>query len=157
MGIRKTYDDMADRYQYFGDSYQVHNDKNGFGQVWLSAAFVDLKQGGDTFWIIAKRKANDWHWISNNDFILLVDNERFNGGGHVVDSEVTQEAGFFETKVLCNEEIHCGTDVAIMNLIANSQSVKFRLGNADFMLPAGLIADVKAIAEDVASTGGYGQ
>lgn len=156
MAIRKTFDDMADRYQYRGDSHLVVNDKHGFGQVWLSAAFVDLKEGGDTFWLMATRKANDWHWIQNSNFILLVDGQRFTGVGAVRDSEVSQENGFFETKVLCNEEIHCGGDFGIMELIANSQVAKFRLGNADFVLPPGLISDIKEITSDVKATGGYG-
>ncbi len=156
MAIKKTFDEMADRYQYRSDSYQVINDKYGFGQVWLTAAFVDLKQGGDTFWLMATRKANDWHWIRDSNFILLIDGHRFTGVGAVRDSEVSQEHGFFETKVLCNEEIHCGGDVGIMQLLANCQSAKFRLGNVDFVLPPGLISDIKDMNSDVEATGGYG-
>lgn len=156
MGIVKAFDEMADRYQYRGESHQVMNDKYGFGQVWLSAAFVDLKQGGDTFWLIAKRKGNDWHWIEDASFILLIDGNRFNGVGAVRDSEVSQEAGWFETKVLCNEEIHCGGDVDLMRLLANCQSAKFRLRDVDFVLPAGLISDVREIVADVDASGGYG-
>ncbi len=156
MAIRKTFDDMADRYQYRGDAHPVLNEKYGFGQVWLSVAFVDLNQGGDTFWLIANRKANDWHWIEDSSFILLIDGQRFNGVGSVRDSEVTQEAAWFDTKVLCNEEIHCGGDIGIMRLLASCQNAKFRLRDVDFVLPAGLIADVKEIVADIDATGGYG-
>jgi hypothetical protein len=117
---------------------------------------VDLKEGGDTFWLMANRKANDWHWIEDSNFILLVDGERFTGVGAVRDSEVSQEQGFFETKVLCNEEIHCGGDFGIMELIANSQMTKFRLGNVDFVLPPELVSDIKEITSDVIANGGYG-
>ena len=157
MAIQKSFDEMADRYQYQGTSYQVINEKYGFGQVWLSVAFVDLKEGGDTFWLIATRKGNEWHWIEDTSFILLVDGERFNGVGSVRDSEVTQEAGFFETKIICNEEIHCGGDIGIMQLLANAQNAKFRLRDVDFVLPSELIADVRAIVADITATGGYGE
>ncbi len=157
MAIRKSYDDMADRYQYRGDSHKVIDDKHGFGQVWLSIAYVDLKEGGDTFWLMATRKANDWYWIEDTNFILLVDGERFTGVGAVRDSEVTQEQGFFETKVLCNEEIHCGGDFGVLELIANSRLTKFRLGNRDFVLPPGLISDAQEITADIRANGGYGE
>ena len=157
MALSKSFDDMADRYEYRGAMHQVVNDKYGFGQVWLSIAYVDLKEGGDTFWLMATRKANNWHWIEDTNFILLVDGQRFTGVGAVRDSEVTQEQGFFETKVLCNEEIHCGGDFSILELIANSSTTKFRLGNVDFVLPLGLISDAKEIVADIKASGGYGE
>lgn len=156
MGVRKTYDEMADRYQYSGDSYHVLNDKYGFGQVWLSIAYVDLKEGGDTFWVRSLRKGDNWHWIEDPSFILLIDGQRFSGVGYVSNSEVTQEAGFFETKVYCNEEIHCGGDLGILQLLANCTSAKFRLRDKDFVLPASIIADAKEIMSDLQHTGGYG-
>ena len=156
MSIKKSFDEMADRYQYIGDSHQVIDDKNGFGQVWLSVAYVDLKEGGDSFWLVAIRKGADWYWIENTNFILLLDGQRFTGVGAVRDSEVSQEAGFFETKILCNEEIHCGGDFGILKLIAESQSAKFRLGDVDFILPPALISDSKEILADLKITGGYG-
>ena len=82
MGVRNTYDEMVDRVQYSGDSYQYLNDKNGFGQVWLSIAYVDLKDGNDTFWIRAFRKGNKWHWIQDTSFIFLIDSQRFTGVGY---------------------------------------------------------------------------
>ena len=156
MGISKTYDEMVDRYQYSGDSYNILNDKYGFGLVWISIAYVDLKQGGDTFWIRTIRKADNWHWIEDPSFIILIDGQRFSGVGYVFDSEVTQEAGFFETKVYCNEQIHCGGDFEILKLLANSQSAKFRLRDKDFVLPASIISDAKQILADLEATGGYG-
>jgi hypothetical protein len=156
MPIKKNYDEMADRYQYVGDSYQVINDKNGFGEVWLSVAYVDLKQGTDTFWLMAVRKGSDWYWLDDTSFILLVDGQRFTGVGAVRDSEVLQEAGFFETKTVCYEEIHCGGDFGILQIIAQGQSAKFRLGDVDFVLPSELVSDAKEILADIVSTGGHG-
>ncbi len=156
MAVRKKFDDMADRFEYSGDLHKVIDDKYGFGQVWLSVGFIDLKEGGDTFWLMALRKANDWHWIEDTNFILLVDGQRFTGVGAVRDSEVTQEHGFFETKVLCTEEIHCGGDFGIMELIANSTMAKFRLGGKDFILPPELVSDVKQITSEILASGGYG-
>lgn len=156
MGINKTYDEMADRYEYRGYGHQMLDSKSAFGEVQLSVAFVDLKEGGDTFWIIARRKGSYWHWIDDASFILLVDGERFSGVGTAHDGQVTEEPGFFDTKIWCNEEIHCGGDIEIMNLIADSKSSKFRLGGVDFVLPQGLISDVKEIVADINATGGYG-
>jgi hypothetical protein len=87
---------------------------------------------------------------------LLVDGERFSGVGTAHDGQVTEEAGFFDMKIWCNEEIHCGGDLEIMKLIAESKSVKFRLRDVDFVLPQGLISDVKEIVADINATGGYG-
>jgi|GEM_PF-6872777 len=157
MAIRKSFDDMTDGYQYRGNMHQVINDKYGFGQVWLSIAYVDLKEGGDTFWLMATRQANDWYWIEDTNFILLIDGERFTGVGAVRGSDVTQEQGFFDTKVLCNEDIHCGGDFGILELIANSRLAKFRLGNVDFVLPPDLISEAKEIVEDIKTSGGHGE
>ena len=147
---------MADRWTYIGDMHKVLDDKNGFGEVWLRAMFVDLKDGGDTFWLAAIRKSLEWYWLDDTSFILLIDGKRFNGVGSVAQSEITQESAWFEEKTICNEEIHCGGDIEILKLISVSQTAKFRLKDVDFTLPPGLVDDVKKIAADLATTGGYG-
>lgn len=156
MSLEKQYDEMADRWTYIGTRHQVVKDKYGLGEVWLMPQFVDLKDGGDTFWLTVLRKGDEWYFLSDTSFILLVDNKRFTGAGNLVNSEITQEAAWFETKVICNEEIHCGTDSAIMKLIANSQSAKFRLKDIDFILPQSFINEVKEIVADIEASGGYG-
>lgn len=148
---------MADRWTYIGSKHQVIKDKYGFGEVWLLPQFVDLKDGGDTFWLVVLRKGENWHFLDDTNFILLVDGTRYTGAGHVVDSEVTQETAWFDTKVVCNEEVHCGTDIALMKLLANSQSAKFRLKDVDFVLPKSLISEIKEIVVDIEASGGYGQ
>lgn len=157
MTITKFYDEMTDRYQYTGNWLEMRNSKDVIGQVWFSVGFVDGKDGGDTFWLMVRRKGDDWYWDSNPDFILLVDGERFTGVGGVTSTEVTEEAGFFDSKIFCNEEIHCGGDVSIMNLLAKSSSAKFRLGAVDFILPPVIIADIQEIVSEIASNGGYGK
>lgn len=157
MGINKNYDEMADRWTYVGSKHQVIKDKYGFGEVWLIPQFVDLKDGGDTFWLAVPRKGTDWHFLDNTNFIFLIDGKRFTGSGHVVDSEVTQEDSWFESKVMCNEEIHCGTDTELMKAIASSQSIKFRLNDVDFVLPQSLIGEIKEIVADIEASGGYGK
>lgn len=157
MTVSKTYDEMADRYTYFGEIRNISNDKHGFGTVNVRPAFVDLKNGGDVFWIIFFRKAKEWYWLSNNQFIILADGQRFNGVAAVRESEVTTEQGFFESRVLCNEELHCGASVEIMRVIGASQSVKMRLGDFDMTLPEGFLTDVREIIRDLDGTGGYGK
>ena len=71
MAVAKTYDEMADRNQYLGDSTQVLNDLKGFGSVWMQPAFIDLKEGGDTFWLIVARMGEEWDWIHNTNFIFF--------------------------------------------------------------------------------------
>jgi hypothetical protein len=157
MAITKAYDEMADRWTYIGTLHKVRDEKNGFGEVWLQAQFIDMKDGGDMFWLVAVRKAQEWHWLDNTSFILLIDGKRFTGVGRLANSEVTQETGWFEDKIICNEEIHCGGKLEIINLLAKSQIAKFRLKDVDFVLPAELIVDVKEIATDLEKTGGYGK
>lgn len=157
VAIKKTYDEMADRWTYIGDIHKVKDEKNGFGEVWLQALFVDLKDGGDMFWLGTSRKALEWHWLDDTSFILLIDGKRFTGVGRVVHSEVTEEAGWFDNKVICNEEIHCGGDLEIMKLLGKSEGAKFRLKDVDFLLPHGLISDIKEILKDLEETGGYGE
>lgn len=156
MAITKKYDEMADRWTYVGTQHQVIKDKHGFGEVWLTPQFVDLKDGGDTFWLAVYRKGADWHFLDDTSFILLIDGKRFTGAGIVAYSEVTQEAAWFETKVVCNEDIHCGTDSEIMKQIASSQSAKFRLKDIDFVLPQNFVSEVKEIVVDIDASGGYG-
>ncbi len=156
MSVTKNYDEMADRYTYWGELRPLIKDKHGFGVVQVRPVFVDLKDGGDVFWIIFIRKANDWYWLNRNEFIILADGQRFSGVAAVRNSEVTQEQGFFETRVLCNEEMHCGTSTEIMEVNGNAQSVKIRLGDVDMTLPVGFMSDVRDIMNDLNSTGGYG-
>lgn len=78
------------------------------------------------------------------------------GVGIVRESKVTQEEGCFETKVLCNEAVHCGTNVEIMKKIATSETVKVRLGDIDVTLPKAFIDDVKEIVSQVESGQSYG-
>jgi hypothetical protein len=156
MAVTKQYDEMADRYTYQGERYLVINNKNGFGIVTVSPAYVDLKDGGDCFWIIFTRKANNWYWIERNGFIILADGQRFTGMADVVETDVTQEMGWFDTLIKCNEEMHCGASPEIMEIIGQAQSVKIRLGDVDMDLPSGFISDVRDIVSDINATGGYG-
>lgn len=156
MAVQKFYDEMADRYTYWGEIRPIHNDKHGFGVVTSRPIFVDLKDGGDVFWLVFFRKGSDWYWLSRNSFIILADGQRFTGAAAVRNSDVTQEQGFFETKVLCNEELHCGASTEIMRVIAASQSVKIRLGDFDMVMPTGFISDVQEIVKDLDASGGYG-
>jgi hypothetical protein len=156
MAVTRNYDEMADRYTYFGSLQQIRKEKHGIGQIYVQPGFVDLKDGGDTFWFMFHRKGDDWRWLSNTDFIILADNQRFSGVGYVQDSKVTEEMGWFETKVLCNEWIHCGTSVEIMRVIASSSSLKMRLGDVDMTLPQAFIADVNEIVAAINNGQSYG-
>jgi hypothetical protein len=151
MAVAKTYDEMADRNQYLGDSTQVLNDLKGFGSVWMQPAFIDLKEGGDTFWLIVARMGEEWDWIHNTNFIFLIDGERFMGVGDIHKHEVLRE-----TDGYIYEEIHCGGDLEILKLLANCKSAKFRLGEKDFVLEPSILADIKGIYEEIKSNGGYG-
>lgn len=156
MAVSKQYDEMADRYTYFGDIQTLINKKSGFGVVRVRPAFVDLKDGGDVFWIVFYRKGFDWYWINRNDFIVLADGQRFTGFAEVAESKVTEEMGWFGTDIMCNEELHCGASKDIMETIGKSKSVKIRLGDVDMEMPNSFMTDIKEILADIESTGGYG-
>ena len=151
MAIVKSYDEMADRNQYQGDSTQVLDDLKGFGSIWMQPQFIDLKEGGDTFWLAVVRMGADWYWLHNTHFIFLIDGERFMGVGNIQNYEVLRE-----TDGYILEEIHCGGDLEILKLLANCKSAKFRLGDKDFVLEPSILADIKEIYQDIKSNGGYG-
>jgi hypothetical protein len=151
MAVVKSYDEMADRNVYRGDLTQVLNDLKGFGSVSMQPGFVDVKEGGDTFWLIVARIGNDWEWIYNTNFIFLIDGERFMGEGSIAKNEIPQDASNY-----VYEEINCGGDLGFLKLLANCKSAKFRLGEKDFTLPPSILADIKEIYEDIKSNGGYG-
>lgn len=157
MALYKNYDEMVDRYTYYGDDHLLIKQKYGFGVVHVKPAFVDLSEGGDLFWLIFKRKGDDWHWIQNTNFIVLADGNRMSGVGEVRDSQVLQEAGWFETKIMCYEEIHCSGTFDAMKIIGEAKSVKVRLGEVDMVLPEGLLQDIRLIINELESTGGYGE
>lgn len=145
MGISKHYDEMADRNVYQGDWRKILTDKYGFGEVWIAPGFVDVRGSEDVFWLMFKRKANDWYWNVRNEFIILAGGERITGACAVRNTEVTTEAGFFDTKVFCNEELHAGMDLELFRLVASSAPVKMRVGDFDMVLPDELMKDMEEI------------
>jgi hypothetical protein len=159
MAMKKNYDEMADVFQYTSESHLAVNQTGDIGKVWIWAAFVDGKSGGDTFWLVASRKGEDWFWTDHGtDFILLVDGERSVGSGELAEADYGEEVkGFFDVRDFYTEEVHCGFDPSAMNAIAKSSSAKFRLGGLDFALPTELITDVKEIVAEIAANGGYGK
>jgi len=156
MAITRDYDEMADRYTYRGRVHQLNKNKYGIGDVSVQPAFVDLKDGGDTFWFMFYRKGPDWYWINNTNFIILADNQRFTGAGFVKDAEAVPEPEWFQTTVYCHEWIHCGAHIDVMKVIAKASSLKARLGEADMVLPQAFIDDVKEIVDALESGNGYG-
>lgn len=159
MVMKKIYDEMADVFEYVGARHLAVNQTGGVGKVWIWAAFVDGKTGGDTFWLVVSRKGEDWFWNDHGtDFILLADGERYVGSGELAEADYGEEVtGFFNVKDFYTEEVHCGFDATAMKKLAQSSSAKFRLGGFDFAIPTELIADVKEIVAEISAVGGYGK
>lgn len=158
MGFRKEYDEMADRYMLLGDQYTIVEDKKGslkFG-LYASAQFVDLKQGGDTLWIVCTRIHTEWHWVSGTEGILLIDGNRFPFVGNLMVSDTfwSEATWLSDSELQIFEEVHIGCDPDILTLIAESESgadveVKVRLNQIDFTLPPGVIQDLRAMHESL--------
>lgn len=158
MGFKKEYDEMADRYLLIGDQHTIFEEKQGslkFG-LYASAQFVDLKDGGDTLWIVCTRTHTDWHWVSSTEGILLIDGNRFPFVGNLMTSDTfwSEPTWLYESELQVFEEVHIGCDPDLLGLIAESDAgaeveVKVRLNQIDFTLPSGVVNDLREMYQSL--------
>jgi hypothetical protein len=144
---------------------EIYDEMRGVGEV-KTASFNLFKQGGflssktylnmgiavvlgDNFktgWFIFEGKFADWVLLENRSFIALVDGHRFMGEGDMRNTDTAVE-GY---DVMCYEEMHVQFDMDLLEMMANAQTIKIRVGGTDFVLAPEVLTDLKALAAAVA-------
>ena len=163
MAVRKEFDEMADRYLLLGDEHTVSEEKRGsavFG-LYVSARFVDLKQGGDTLWIVCKRRDTEWHWARNAQGILMIAGNRAPFAGNLMVAETfwSDPTWLHSSTLQVLEEVHIRCTPSSLQIVdselRDELTIKVRINAVDFTLPQGVLQDMRAIHQSL-SRGSYG-
>ena len=150
MAVSKSYDEMTDITKFstavmrVGSSSKLGKFAKQLTQVHISLQVVIGVNQGELFsYIVFRRRGYDWSWISNADTIFLVDGNRTQGSGDVIDSHTSST----DSTVYCNETVSQETDIDYLWTISKANSVKFRVGAIDVVPPAEFFPALKEILE----------
>ena len=154
---------MADRYLLRGDEHIVTETKHGsaiFG-LYASAQFVDLKEGGDTLWIVCRRRDTDWHWAKNTNGVILIGANRASFVGNLVVAETfwSDPTWLHSSTLQVLEEVHIRLTPSSLEIVKSEGGeelqIKIRINSVDFALPQGVLRDMRSMYESL-SRGSYG-
>lgn len=156
MAVSKSYDEMTDVTKFstaimrVGSSSLLGKFTKQLTQIHISLQVVIGVQSGELFsYIVFRRRGYDWSWISNANTIFLVDGNRTQGTGDVINSHTSSS----DTTVFCNETVSQDTDIDYLWTISKAGSVKFRVGAVDVIPPAEFFPALKEILEATKALG----